>query len=380
MIIRKMVMILLVALATGCQASPTSSTVLDLDFKYQGEYIGKTETDSTVLGAQVVAKGGGQFSVAFLTGGLPGNGWDTVSRVEQNGSRQSTTVHFTVVSPAKEFVADISADGEILSGKNPQGKNFSLKKIIRKSPTLGQPPPSNATTLFNGVDLTAFETGTAILSDSLLLPQGSASSGATTLKKFGDFALHLEFLEPYMPSSSGLERGNSGVYLQGRFELQVLDSFGLNLLRGGEGPATQECGAFYQLARPKLNMSFPPLSWQTYDVEFTSAKFDVQGKNIIDTAVVTVRLNGVAIHDHQKLRSNTLLGDAVTATTGPLRFQAHGDPVYYRNIWVAENVGTGVKPALKKRVGVGRGKAKALTVANGRSIVTGAGYGVYLGL
>ncbi len=315
-------------------------------FDLQGEYVGSVGADNHRLGVQVVAKQN-IFTAAFLLGGLPGAGWDAVSRTEQTGTSLSTGIHFQPSDSTKEYSATLSADGATLNGRTPKGETFTLNKVVRESPTLGAAPASgsNAVVLFNGKGLSAFAQGTAVLDSGFLLPIGSASTGAITTKTFGSFTLHLEFREPFMPNDSGQQRGNSGVYLQGRYELQILDSFGLNIDRSGNPlGAMQECGAFYELVRPALNMSFPPLSWQTYDVEFTKAKFDTTGKTLLEPAVVTVSLNGVVIHDHQKLTSNTLLGDAVTAADGPLRFQAHGDSVHYRNIWVVENNGTAIRP------------------------------------
>jgi len=371
--------------AASCQATPSSPLIVDLDFKYQGEFIGKVETVSPVLGVQGVARGNGSFVAAFLLGGLPGMGWDTTSRTEQSGTLQADGVHFQTLDSSKEYSALISADGATISGKTPKGELFTLNKIIRRSPTLDSVPPPgiNTTVLFNGKDLAAFVKESAVLDSGLLLPTGTAATGAVTLKTFGNFFMHLEFREPFMPMNTDQGRGNSGVYLQGRYELQILDSFGLNFLRNGEGPATQECGAFYQLVRPRLNMSFPPLSWQTYDIEFTKAKFDVLGKTLLDSAIVTVWQNGVIIHDHQKLRSNTLLGDSVKASDGPIRFQAHGDPVYYRNIWVVENNISSIHPILFRRSGQRFGNLlPILSLINGRRAQgrLSLGYYLYLGL
>ncbi|HKP98241.1 MAG TPA: DUF1080 domain-containing protein [Fibrobacteria bacterium] len=333
-------------LCIQCQASSAGTAAdADSDFKYQGEYLGKVETVSPVLGVQVIAKGGGLFTAAFLPGGLPGAGWDTANRIEQNGTLQAGEVHFQPIDASKEYTAAISTDGSAISGKTPKGELFTLLKIFRKSPSLDSVPPANATVLFNRDDLSAFVKNSASLDSGFLLPQGSAYSGAVTVQTFGSFTLHLEFREPFEPYESGQRRGNSGIYLQGRYELQILDSFGLNIHRGKPGEETQECGAFYQLVGPSLNMSFPPLSWQTYDIEFTKAKFSADGKTQLDPAVATVRLNGVVIHDHQPLLNKTLLGDSVKAEDGPLRFQAHGGSVLFRNIWVVRNGGTAIRPA-----------------------------------
>jgi hypothetical protein len=142
-----------------------------------------------------------------------------------------------------------------------------------------------------------------------------------TKKAYRDFRLHIEFLIMH-------EKGNSGVYLQNRYEVQVLDSFGLK----GEN---NECGGIYTKVAPSVNMCFPPLAWQTYDIDFTAAKFDKDGKKAAN-ARATVKHNGVTIHDNVEISDKTGGGQAEGPTPGALQLQNHGNPVFYRNIWIIE--------------------------------------------
>jgi Domain of Unknown Function (DUF1080) len=131
-----------------------------------------------------------------------------------------------------------------------------------------------------------------------------------------------------MPNATGQARSNSGCYLQGRYECQILDSFGL------EG-RDNECGGIYQASKPEVNMCFPPLAWQTYDIEFRAAKFDSDGKKT-SSAKVTVKHNGVVIHRNREVPSSTPGGPLGKEgpEAGPLFLQDHGDPVRFRNIWI----------------------------------------------
>lgn len=141
--------------------------------------------------------------------------------------------------------------------------------------------------------------------------------------------MHIEFRTPFKPLARGQARGNSGVYLQSRYELQVLDSFGLS----GEN---NECGGIYQIAKPSVNMCYPPLSWQTYDIEFKAAKFDESGKKV-QNARTTIKHNGVVIHDDLELKSGTPGRHPEGQTDDGLYLQGHGNPVVYRNIWVVKH-------------------------------------------
>ncbi|MEQ9071070.1 MAG: DUF1080 domain-containing protein, partial [Gimesia chilikensis] len=140
---------------------------------------------------------------------------------------------------------------------------------------------------------------------------------------------HLEFQLPFMPQARGQGRSNSGCYVLGRYEVQILDSFGL------EGK-DNECGGIYKVGAPSVNMCFPPLAWQTYDIDFTSAKYDDEG-NKTAKARITVKHNGVTVNDDREIDEPTPGGtNKDESVAGPLFLQNHSNPVRFRNIWVIE--------------------------------------------
>jgi hypothetical protein len=338
-----------------------------IDFRIQGEYSGRAGEDS--LGVQVIALGSGQFKAVFLAGGLPGQGWDGTGRIEAAGTLAKDTASFS----GGGYSAVIAADGARISGKTDKNAAFALDKAMRHSPTEGAQAPSGAVVLFDGNGVSAWKDGTASMDDrKLFKPEGaSASSGAVTKQAFQDFTLHLEFRQPFMPAARGQRRGNSGIYLQGRDEVQVLDSFGASLENGADTMAAKrECAAFFEYYRPSLNAAFPPLSWQTYDIYFKAAKYDAAGKTLLEPATASIRWNGVLVQDKRALAFPTLLGDPVGPAAGPLRFQAYGDPVFYRNIWLLDGVSAvrPVKDPPAHRLGGKGAKPARVSLANGRAV------------
>jgi hypothetical protein len=303
---------------------PTFLTVEDAgpDYKVQGEY-GEAEAGKAKFGVQVIALSDDKFRAVVYPGGLPGAGWsgDKQTKVEIDGRRAGDKVAFD----GKGWKAEIGADGSAIKLTSGNGETVTLNKVMRQSPTIGAKAPAGAKVLYGGPeDVKNWNNAHA---DA----RGLLAAGCVSKERFKDFTLHVEFLLPYRPAARGQERGNSGVYLQDRYECQVLDSFGLK----GEN---NECGGFYQQFAPSVNMCLPPLEWQTYDIDFTAAKFDESGKKTAK-ATATVRHNGVVIQDHIELAKPTPGGGLTgkdNADPGPIQLQGHGNPVFYRNIWIVE--------------------------------------------
>ena len=290
-----------------------------VDFKIQGEYVGKT-TDNDTWGAHVIALGDNKFEIVGYYGGLPGEGWKRGDRVEKGSAELKGNV---AEGNGDQFSVKI-ADGvfTIYQGGEKVGE---LKKTDRKSKSLGAKPPEGAVVLFDGKNADAWVNGkTTTVDGETVLTAGNVE----TKQKFGDHSLHIEFRTPYMAKSRGQGRGNSGVYIQSRYELQVLDSFGLD-------GADNECGGIYSINKPNVNMCYPPMSWQTYDIDFKAAQYDAAGKKTTN-ARTTIRHNGVVIHDNLELTKGTPGRHEEGPGPDSIFLQDHGNPVVYRNIWVVE--------------------------------------------
>ncbi|MCS7475791.1 family 16 glycoside hydrolase [Umezawaea endophytica] len=187
--------------------------------------------------------------------------------------------------------------------------------------------------LFGGTDLNAWEKRAGGAATWPVSGGSVESNGGDirTKEKYGDFRLHAEWSEPNYPSSvTGQARGNSGIFLQERYEVQILESF------GDTTPANDEAGGIYSKRAPDRNMATAPLTWQTYDVTFRAARYDSAGVKT-DNARVTVVWNGTVVHDNVEINGGTGDNIAEDASPGAIRLQDHGDPgenPRFRNIWI----------------------------------------------
>jgi hypothetical protein len=332
---------------TSTEASPELPTFIDPEkagpeFQVQGEYVGMVG-GALPIGIQVIALGKQEFEGVLYRGGLPGAGWDEDKVFHIKGKTYDGRTTFHGVHGERLMFAHSNFSGLIRDGVFTgeahifrsclKDVGFRLEKVHRKSPTVGAKPPEGANVLFDGTDVDEWRDG-RLVEDRLL------DVGTTTKRDFGSILIHLEFRCPFMPTAQGMQRGNSGVYVKREWEVQIVDSFGWHHENRKFERLSNfaRCGGIHEMVGPRINMSFPPLSWQTYDIEFKMAKFDASGKKT-SPAMISVRHNGVMIHDKYVLptvppgrdESQTKEGHL-----GPIYLQNHGNPVRFRNIWVVE--------------------------------------------
>jgi len=351
----------------------------DVQGLYEGT--GKDAKGEFKLEVRVVAQGSGNYKV-FVRQFLAG---DKIARAELAAKTAGEAVSITGKAGDAEWKGDYAAGS--FKGECGAGGTFEIKRVEPKSPTLGKKPPQGAIILLGdkGVaDMARVNGAEWYLGDMskqgwpvwevplYTIAQGDPAEWPTAEKPLakdwvlskerrradvvtgvgedgsiqvpragmnskpqleGSFDLHVEFMNPLQPKDHSQGRGNSGVYLPNGEEIQVLDSFGETTYVGGG------CGGFYKYKDPdtmevieslkdkpenKFTLaSYPPLTWQTYDVEYRVEKKD--GK-YAGKPKVTVYHNGIKIHDQFEIRAD--------ARKGGFHFQDHGNAVRYRNIWV----------------------------------------------
>jgi len=194
-------------------------------------------------------------------------------------------------------------------------------------------PPSDAVVLFDGTNLSGWtgREGEAKWKVENGYMEVTRTGDIETREHFGDCQLHLEFATPAEVKGDSQGRGNSGVFLMGRYEIQVLD--GYDNLTYADGITS----AIYGQYPPLVNACRPPGEWQSYDISFVAPRWD--GDRLVSPAYITVVHNGVLVHHHQAAmgptgHKNLSSYDRPHPAEGPLKLQDHGNPVRFRNIWM----------------------------------------------
>ena len=314
----------------GTWTNPADETIPPV-FRMQGEYVGEIHGGEKI-GAQLIALNEeGAVQAVVYPGGLPGAGWDETNKILLDGTLADGKVELTAAEGDKKYMdgnpqrfsatqqfppeghrpyTGVIREG-VFRGETEEGKSFVLKKTARQSETVGAKPPEGAVILFDGANADRWNGGR--VADGIL---HTDAKDVRSKDKFKFYKIHLEFRTPFRPKARSQGRGNSGFYQTNGREIQVLDSFGLEGLKN-------ECGALYGRAAPRINMCLPPLVWQTYDVELLP---NPEAENKNQAATLTVRHNGVVIHDKVPCKPGG----------GTFNLQGHGNLLQYRNIWLVE--------------------------------------------
>lgn len=297
---------------------------------FMGAYVGQWENEDTIpeAAAMVIGLGKNKYRVIVTT------------QLDMRAPIQLDKVFKAKKGKIKikegSFYGEISEkDGTFIGGRGDE-KTFEMKKIDRQSPFMHRAPLEGADILYNGEGFDAWQdpTGWVELDNNVMMvtPDGGY---LISQEAYTDVTLHVEFRLSYMPRKLGQGRSNSGVFISDEYEIQVLDSFGL------EG-FYNECGALYKTTAPRVNATFPPLQWQTYDIVFKNAVYDEVNKKIINPTI-TVWHNGVLIHSAEELpwvpgHSAEDRDETHHLKPGHIRLQAHHNFVQYRNVWVKGSV------------------------------------------
>lgn len=332
---------------------------IGVELKLQGEYVGKD--GEKPVGAQVVARGDKSFHALVLEGGLPGDGWDGGRYgLLESGSLSEGRADFR--SPTDTGASAVLDETGLMLKRG--DRKTLLKRVTRKSETLGQQPLAGAIVLFGGANpnVDAFEERKDI--EGLTAPmmfEGNMLAGAVTKRQFRDYKLHVEFMTGWEPQNIPWRRADAGIYMLARYEVAIGDSFGFDFdLSGATSPnrpklvddksapskfpmaknnnAPRVCGSVFTYPSNVPNSCLPPLVWQTLDIDFTAPRFDDSGKKT-SKAVVSVKLNGHQTVDKLQVNGPTPHGFKGPETPdGPIWFEAFGRRVLYRNIWVVERL------------------------------------------
>jgi hypothetical protein len=323
-------------------AKPKKKVEPNIDLALLGEFVGQVKEDdsasqenkakgkdrmrvSSTIALQLRPVGNDQFDGLAYVGGLPGQAGCKLKEVTRYiGRRNGDTL---VLSGGKQA---IFVDVEGCTLIDSQGRNVGrLDRTERISKSIDVRPPEGAIVIFDGKS-------TDQLSPGEFTDEGNLKHGAVIGPMAQDFDLHVEFKLPLMPDQLDQKRGNSGIYVQSRYECQVLDSFATM-------PAINSSGAIYEFKPADLNAALPPTVWQTYDIRFTAPRWNANAEKIRN-ARISSWLNGIQVQNEVEIKSQTGLGAKEEPTLLPTKLQNHHDAVQFRNVWMIDR---GLTPGIE---------------------------------
>ena len=292
---------------------------------WEGRWSAEEDVDPNIT-AQIVALGGSRYQIRIAS--------QVFMRAPVKALIEAKAKGDVLAFENDEIKGEVR-DGRITGGQPSGQKTFTMERLYVVSPTMGAAPEADAKVLFDGSNFDAWDGagGWVLTKDKAMMVTPDASD-LVSKDKFEDLRMHIEFRTPFIPKERGQSRGNSGVFVQDKYEVQVLDSFGL------EG-TYDECGALYKVSAPRVNACLPPTEWQTYDITFHGTRFNDDG-SIKEHARITVLHNGILIQDNQELLMVPAWKEeerlqAPPQGPGSIILQSHRSHyVQYRNVWVVD--------------------------------------------
>ncbi len=294
-----------------------------------GEYHGSLQIgpDSFPADAVVVAEGPGYYRINV----------NTRVGLELYGVEEGSSLNIFGRSWGRDWTGSLT-DGDLKLDANYYSITAELKKSVRLSPSMLMPPPKGAVVLLpyepgKGPDISAWENPNQDEVWKTIPEEGCVQilkGSPCTKQQFGDVRLHLEFRVPLQPTEFFQHRANSGVFFNKAYEVQVLDSFGFL-------PGTGDCGGIYKLSAPRVNASFPPDQWQTYDIIFKAPVIEADG-TVTQLPRVTVVHNGILVQNDLAILNHTINPKNPHQARGPFQLQDHNNPMQYRNVWLTEDL------------------------------------------
>lgn len=344
---------LLLSLTGGALVLAAEPESVDLA---QGNYLGEwklKDGGGGKLTAQIVGQGGGRYLAIFTA----------YDGSEQENQTFQFPITGTSVSPTKvlfatqvfaglnlgTFAVRTELESGRLNGSFSNEKNYigqmDLKRVSAPAPNLGAVPPDGGRKLLDGPGLPLWNRSD-LPADAWSLTDGVLKCGASSpgetrhlamKEPHGDVTLHVEFRLPYLPEARGQERGQGGIWLQGLYEVQLVDSFGVGRTTDnfGEFDDVDALGAVLGIKAPKELPALPPGEWQSLDITFRAPRLDETGK-VAQPGELSATLNGIVIHDRTVLDRTTAGAPRDGQAPGGLVLEHAGQSVEFRNLWIVE--------------------------------------------